>query len=167
MCFASVNVVHPYSSMDTATTWKKSRFILSMRSDFHMIDNLSIAVLTFARCMLTSLSLDEILPRYANSSTNYRRLPFKSEMVLLFFSFSFFFFLFKTHVLHYIWFISRWVWYLLLLALGKVVGILLWQGNLGEVLDHLHSLRLSWFLRDIICSLPFFRMWNHVLLLVQ
>ena len=36
LCF----VVHPYSSIDTTTAWKKSCFILSDRSDFHMIDNL-------------------------------------------------------------------------------------------------------------------------------
>ena len=31
MCFVCVHVVHPYSSMDTATAWKNSRFILSDR----------------------------------------------------------------------------------------------------------------------------------------
>ena len=36
-----------------------------------MIDNLSIAVNAFARCMLTSLSVDEmLLPRYVNRSVN-------------------------------------------------------------------------------------------------
>ena len=43
MRFVSVNVVHPYSSIDTAAAWKKSFFILSDRSDFHMIDRLAIA----------------------------------------------------------------------------------------------------------------------------
>ncbi len=33
----SVQVVHPYSSIDTTTAWKKQRFILSVRSDFHTI----------------------------------------------------------------------------------------------------------------------------------
>ena len=37
----SVLVVHPYSSIDTAATWKKLRFLLSVRSDFHMTDSLS------------------------------------------------------------------------------------------------------------------------------
>ena len=46
---------YPYSSIDTATAWKKSRFTLSDRSDFHMIDDLSIAVNTFARHILTYL----------------------------------------------------------------------------------------------------------------
>ena len=44
----SVNVVHPYSSIDTTAAWKKLRFILSVRSDFHMTDSLSIAVYAFA-----------------------------------------------------------------------------------------------------------------------
>ena len=35
----SVQVVHPYSSIDTTAAWKKLRFILSVRSDFHMIDS--------------------------------------------------------------------------------------------------------------------------------
>ena len=43
----SVQVVHPYSSIDTTAAWKKLRFILSVRSDFHMIESLSIAVQAF------------------------------------------------------------------------------------------------------------------------
>ena len=35
---------NPYSSIDITATWKKSCFILSDRSDFCMIDSLSIAV---------------------------------------------------------------------------------------------------------------------------
>ena len=31
----SVQVVHPYSSIDTTAAWKKLRFISSVRSDFH------------------------------------------------------------------------------------------------------------------------------------
>ena len=63
----------PYSSNDTATAWKEFRFILSERSDFYMIDNQSVSFLTFARRMLTSLSVDEILlPRYMNLCTNFR-----------------------------------------------------------------------------------------------
>ena len=44
-----VHVVHPYCSIDTPATWKKSRYILSDRSNFYMIDNLSIAIHAFAR----------------------------------------------------------------------------------------------------------------------
>ena len=48
MHLVSLHVVHQFSSMNPATTSKKSRFILSDRSDFHMIDNLSLAVYAFA-----------------------------------------------------------------------------------------------------------------------
>ena len=49
--------------------------------DFNMIDNLSIAHI-FARHMLTSLSVDEILlPRYINLLFNFRDLPHKLEIV--------------------------------------------------------------------------------------
>ena len=53
MHFISVQVVYPYSSTDTIAAGKKSYFILSERSDFCMIINLSIAVPGFARCKLT------------------------------------------------------------------------------------------------------------------
>ena len=69
MQFISILVVHPYSSMETATALKKFGFILSVRSDFHLIDNLSITFYTFTKCMLTSLSVDEVLlPRYVDLS---------------------------------------------------------------------------------------------------
>ena len=76
MHFATIQVVSPYSSTDIVTAWKKFRFILSERSDFHMIDNLGIAVHSFAMHMLTSLSVDEILlPRYVNTPINFWGLP--------------------------------------------------------------------------------------------
>ena len=37
--------------IDTTAAWKKLRFILSVRSDFHMIDSLSIAVNAFVSCV--------------------------------------------------------------------------------------------------------------------
>ena len=40
--------MHPYSSIDTTAAWKKLRFILSVRSDFHKTDSLSIVVQAFA-----------------------------------------------------------------------------------------------------------------------
>ena len=43
----SVQVVHPYSSIDMTAAWKKLRFFLSVRSDFHMIDSLSILLTIF------------------------------------------------------------------------------------------------------------------------
>ena len=48
----SVHVMHPYSSTDTIATWKKLHFILSDKFDFHMIDNLLIAVYAFASHIL-------------------------------------------------------------------------------------------------------------------
>ena len=53
----SVQIVHPYSSIDTTAAWKKLRFILSVRSDFHMIESLSIAVHTFVANSLPSRKL--------------------------------------------------------------------------------------------------------------
>ena len=53
MSFISVQMLHRYCSIDTAAAWKKSRFILSAGSDFHMIKILSMAVHPFARRMLT------------------------------------------------------------------------------------------------------------------
>ena len=43
--FVSVHIVHPYSSIDVTAAWKKLRFILSVRSDFHIIDSMLRAVL--------------------------------------------------------------------------------------------------------------------------
>ena len=56
-----VHVVHPYISIDTTAAWKKLRFILSVRSDFHMTDSLSIPVHAFASLVLMSFSVDETL----------------------------------------------------------------------------------------------------------
>ena len=54
--------MHPHSRIDKTTASKKLRFILSDKSDFHMIDNLSIAVYAFASRILMSFSIDEMLP---------------------------------------------------------------------------------------------------------
>ena len=35
----SLNIVHPYSSIDTTVALKELRFITSVRFDFHMTDN--------------------------------------------------------------------------------------------------------------------------------
>ena len=46
-----------------------------------MIDNLLITIHSFTWCILTSLSVDEILlPSYVNLSTNFRGLPLKVDM---------------------------------------------------------------------------------------
>ena len=77
----SVHMVHPYGSIDTTAAWKKSRFILSDRSDFHIIDSLSMAVHAFVWHILTLVSLHEtMLPRYVNFSTNFRVPSFRVEM---------------------------------------------------------------------------------------
>ena len=60
----SVQVVHPFSSIDTTAAWKKLRFNLSVRSDFHLIDSLSIAANAFVSRVLMSFTVDEtLLPR--------------------------------------------------------------------------------------------------------
>ena len=48
-----------------------------------MINSLSIAVHTFVRWILMSLSVDEMLPRYINLSTNFRWLPFEWRWLFL------------------------------------------------------------------------------------
>ena len=56
--------MHPYSSIDATAALKKLRFILSVRSDFHIIDSLLIAVLAFVNLVSMSFSIDEtLLPR--------------------------------------------------------------------------------------------------------
>ena len=67
--------------MNTATAWKKFHFILLARLNFHIIDSLTISFHAFAKCMLASLSVDEmLLLRYVNLSTNFRGLPLTVEM---------------------------------------------------------------------------------------
>ena len=56
--FIRVLVVHPYGRTDAATTRKKSRFILSESSNFHMIDKLSITIHSFFMLIRASLSVD-------------------------------------------------------------------------------------------------------------
>ena len=46
--FVRIDVVHPYIRIDTITAWKKLRTILSDMSKFHVINNPSVAVYTFA-----------------------------------------------------------------------------------------------------------------------
>ena len=59
-----VHVVHPYSSIDTTAAWKKLRFILSVRSDFHIINSLLKAVHAFVNLLSMSFSADAtLLPR--------------------------------------------------------------------------------------------------------
>ena len=79
--FVSVHVVHPYSSIDVTAAWKKLRFILSVRSDFHIVDSLLIAVHAFVNLVSMSFSVDStLLPRYVNLSTSLRGVPSRVEM---------------------------------------------------------------------------------------
>ena len=78
--FVGVHVVHPYSRIGTIIAWKKFNFILSDRSDFHMIDSLSTAVRAFARRLLMFLSDKMLQPRYVKLSTNFRDPLFRVEM---------------------------------------------------------------------------------------
>ena len=58
-------------------------FILSEKSDFYVVDNLSIVVYALPMLILTLLSVDEILlPMYMNWSTNFRGLPFNEKIAL-------------------------------------------------------------------------------------
>ena len=57
----AVFLASKWCSIDTTAAWKKLRFILSVRFDFHMIDSLSIAVHAFVSCVSMSFSVDETL----------------------------------------------------------------------------------------------------------
>ena len=82
MTFVSVHMVHSYSTINTAIAWKKSCLISSDRYDFHMIDKQSTAFYVFARCMLISLSVDEmLLPKYVNLFTKNRGWPLRVAML--------------------------------------------------------------------------------------
>ena len=79
ICLVIIRVVNLCHKIDMITAWKKLHFILSDKSDFHMIDNLSIAVLAFTRHILTSNSVDEmLLPRYVN--LYFKEPPASAEM---------------------------------------------------------------------------------------
>ena len=55
--------MQPYSSIDVTAAWKKLRFILSVMSDFHIIDSLLIAVHAFVNLVSMSFSVDSTLLR--------------------------------------------------------------------------------------------------------
>ena len=57
----SIPVVYPNSGINTTATPKKMRFILLDKSDFCMIDNISIAVHMFASRILLSFLVDKTL----------------------------------------------------------------------------------------------------------
>ena len=130
ICFISIYVVHPYSRIDTTAAWKKLCFISLDRLDFYIINNLSIAVHTFARHKLISLSEDEtLLLRYVNLFTNFREPPFRVEMFPFWLKHAFFF------CLH-----SSGGQCLLLPISDYATGIWLELVYLQEALYHLHCL---------------------------
>ena len=64
-----IHVVHPYNRSDmTAARGKNCIIILSDKSAFHMINNLSIAIHAFTSHILMPLSVDKML--YVNLSWN-------------------------------------------------------------------------------------------------
>ena len=69
-------MVHPYSSIDAAAAWKKLRFILSVRSDFHIIDSQLIAVHAFVNLVSMSFSVDETLLTYRSNRSVLKLLVF-------------------------------------------------------------------------------------------
>ena len=79
-----VHEVHPYSSTDTAAALKKLPYNLSDRSDFHMTDNLSIAIHAFATSVLVSFLVHKtLLPWCVKLSTSFRETPFIMEILPL------------------------------------------------------------------------------------
>ena len=55
-----VQVVQPYSSLDTATVWRIPSFFYQS-SDYHMVDNLLIALHALLMCMLILLFVNGII----------------------------------------------------------------------------------------------------------
>ena len=77
----SIPVVYLYSRINTNSVGKKLHLILLDKSDFHMIDNLLIAVPAFVSYILMSFSVNEtLLPRYMNLSTNFREPQFSVDI---------------------------------------------------------------------------------------
>ena len=138
--FYKVQMVHSYSSSYTNKRGKIS-FLFHQRLDFHMINDLSIALHGFPTCMLTSLLVDEILlQRYMNCSTK-SGLPLKVEMTPS-----------CLKLMNPVLFAFT-KWSMFPAACSSLcAGIRLGQVYLRLVLDRLCSLRnlhLSLFLRDI------------------
>ena len=128
-------MVHPFSSTDTATFWKKFCFILFERSYFCMVDNLSIAVHDLPVRILTSLPVDEML------------LPKNKNGLLI------------SEDITPSW-LKRMNSVLSVFSKGAMpfntAEILLGQVYFQEALDHLYSLHLYQLLWNSVLSLLFF-----------
>ena len=82
--FVKIQVVQLCISTDTAGAWMDYCFILSHRSDFNMVDNLSTITNALPMCILKSLSIDEKwLPMNINQSIDLRGLPFNEVATIL------------------------------------------------------------------------------------
>ena len=124
-----------HNSIDTNTVWKKFCFILSDRSNFHVISNLSIAFHVFSKCILTSHSVDVmLLSRYKNWFINLRSMSVAVEMTPFCLKYMY-------SYLH-----LRRSQCLQLFALGYAFGILLGRVYLREALCRLCSHSFSWIL---------------------
>ena len=123
-----VQVVHSYSSADTATVWKKSRFILS---EIIFPYNRQPVNNSPSVCWHT-LFVDEILlSRYMNWSQISEAFLLKGRWIGL-----------SELGLCFIW----------VDAAGKWIRLV----YLREALDNLNSRHLTWFLCDIVFLFPFF-----------
>ena len=80
--------MHPYSSIDATAAWKKLRFILSVRSDLHIIDSLLIAVHAFVNLVSMSFSVDTIY-QPLRSGRIWHKVNFKRSLTGLNSEFSF------------------------------------------------------------------------------
>ena len=75
--------MHLYCSFDTTAAWKKLCFILSVRSDFHMTDSLSISVHAFASHEFISAGIGDTASLVVNLSTSFKEPPFSVELSLV------------------------------------------------------------------------------------
>ena len=85
ICLVRVHVVHPYSSINITTAWKKNCVLFYWSGlTFIRLITYQLAVHAFASCMSISFSVDEtLLLRQVNLSTSFRGPPFSVEMLLL------------------------------------------------------------------------------------
>ena len=119
--------------MNTAIAWNKSRFTLWDRSDFDIINNLSVVFHDFARRLLTSFSVDMILLlRYENWSTNFRDLQLTVNVAP-----------FCLKHIYAVLFLFMHVTMPPQQALGYEEGIIFEQVYIQIGLYHLHRLNLS------------------------
>ena len=83
--FVYDKVVQSYSITDTTSASNISRFILSEKSDFSMVNKMAITVYIFSMHVGTTLTVDEILqPTYMNCFTDFWGLPFREKFSTIF-----------------------------------------------------------------------------------